>query len=138
MAFAAEIERLERTLRKQYWFRPSERGLLAWDVHRLIVLSRELPIREVPITAISELDSTYWYGDEAERPTVRSLVEHMRLVQAADFDHPILLSASGRVMDGMHRIAKAELEGRETIAARRFEVDPEPDYVGLRPDELPY
>jgi len=30
-------------------------------------------------------------------------------------------------MDGGHRVAKAYLEGRTSVAAVRFEVDPEPD-----------
>jgi len=41
-------------------------------------------------------------------------------------------------MDGMHRVAKAYLCGQGDIEAVRFEVDPEPDYVDLRDDQLPY
>ena len=41
-------------------------------------------------------------------------------------------------MDGMHRVCKALIEGRETITAVQFGQDPEPDYVGIPPDELPY
>lgn len=41
-------------------------------------------------------------------------------------------------MDGMHRILKVALERRDTIPAKRFERDPEPDYIGVELDELPY
>ena len=41
-------------------------------------------------------------------------------------------------MDGMHRIARALLEGRTTIAARRFVAHPEPDYRNCNAEELPY
>jgi hypothetical protein len=41
-------------------------------------------------------------------------------------------------MDGMHRVCKALIEGRETISAVRFEEDPEPDYINVHPDSLPY
>jgi hypothetical protein len=41
-------------------------------------------------------------------------------------------------MDGMHRVCKAFNLGLETIEAVRFTVDPEPDYVGVAPDDLPY
>jgi hypothetical protein len=41
-------------------------------------------------------------------------------------------------MDGMHRILKALLEGLEEIEAVRFGRDPEPDYVDVDPDDLPY
>lgn len=62
----------------------------------------------------------------------------MRLVDEADLSFPILLGADGRLMDGMHRVAKALREGRRTIDTVQFEVDPEPDFVGRRPSELPY
>jgi hypothetical protein len=41
-------------------------------------------------------------------------------------------------MDGMHRICKALVEGLSDIETVRFRQDPEPDYVGLDPDDLPY
>jgi len=41
-------------------------------------------------------------------------------------------------MDGMHRVLKAVIEGHHSIKAVQFNVDPEPDYVGVNPDELPY
>jgi len=55
------------------------------------------------------------------------VVEHARRIEAVDLRHPIILSASGIVMDGMHRVAKAHLLRRETIPAVRFEADPPPD-----------
>jgi len=45
-----------RALRKQYYFRESERGLLAWDVDRLCELSRGLPRKSIPLKNIRELD----------------------------------------------------------------------------------
>jgi hypothetical protein len=71
-------------------------------------------------------------------PTCRNLIEHMRLVQEVDFRFPIILSSNGGVMDGMHRVARAVLERRSHILAKRFAEDPVPDYVGLAPDDLPY
>ena len=61
-----------------------------------------------------------------------------RLIEDADLSFPIILSSTGAVMDGMHRVAKAMLQRRTDIAAVRFDCDPEPDYVGRRPDDLPY
>ena len=51
----------------------------------------------------------------------------------ADLRYPVILSAEGFLMDGGHRIARAHLLGLTTVAAVRFPVDPEPDYV-LPPD----
>ncbi len=124
-------------MRQQYSFWPGALGLDAWDVDRLIELSRDLPVRAVRIDEIAELDSEYWFKD-GQRPTVRAVVDHAALMQAADLAFPIILAADGRVMDGMHRIAKALVEGRETINAVQFAVQPEPDYRNVRPEELPY
>ena len=123
-------------MRKQYYFRPSALGLQAWDVDRLIALSRHLPIRQVIVEDLGELDRP-WSGD-GERQTWRELLAHLRMIDEADLSFPIILAANGEVMDGRHRIAKAALEGLATISAVQFDADPAPDYVGREPDELPY
>ena len=122
-------------MRKQYYFRPSSRGLLAWDVDRLVSLSANLPPKLVRLNAIRELDEPW---DNDDPITWRAVVEHMKLIGEADLSFPIILSADGSVMDGRHRIAKAALEGQENIQAVQFDRDPEPDYVGRGPDDLPY
>jgi hypothetical protein len=123
-------------VRKQYYFRPSSRGLLAWDVDRLVQLASHLPRKPVPLSEIRELDEV-WFGDD-ERPTWRALLEHLKLMDEADLAFPIILSSNGAVMDGMHRVVKAARLGRHEIDAVQFDEDPEPDHVGLRPTELPY
>jgi len=125
-------------VRKQYHFWRGEQGLDAWDVDRLVELSAALPVHEVPLTDIGDLDTDYWFDGSGEVATVRKIVEHMRLVQAVDTGYPVILGADGRVMDGMHRVARALLEGRPTIAAVQFEVQPEPDYRNCEPADLPY
>lgn len=123
-------------MRKQYYFRQSDRGLLAWDVDRLADLSRNFPRKRVPLAAICEFDET-WFGN-GDRPTWRAMVDHIRLIHESDLSFPIILSANGAVMDGRHRVAKAALEGRSEIEAVQFEHDPPPDHVGVNPDDLPY
>jgi len=125
-------------MRKQYHFRRSERGLLAWDVDRLVELSKDLTPIDVLLSEIDELDETFWFEHEGQEPTCRRVALHAKLMAETDLRHPILLSQDGRVMDGMHRVCKALVEGRETLRAVRFAVDPEPDYVGIDPEELPY
>jgi hypothetical protein len=124
-------------VRKQYHFWPGEEGLDAWDVDRLVELSKDLPVKDVDLASIDEIDSVYWF-DELERPTVRNVVDHARLIEEVDLSHPIILGFDGRVMDGMHRIAKALLEGGTTISAVQFETPLEPDYRNCRPEDLPY
>ena len=125
-------------MRKQYHFTPSSRGRLAWDVDRLIALSKDLPRALVAVESIREIDEIYWFDGGRHQPTCREVLTHVRLIEEADLAYPIILGADGRVMDGMHRVAKAVLAGISEIDAVRFETDPEPDYVGRDPADLPY
>ena len=126
-------------MRKQYHFWPSDDGVGvdAWDVDRLIELSERLPIEEIEVESIRELDSVHWF-DEVQRPTVRAVLEHARLIDEVDTAHPIILGPDGRVMDGMHRIARALRDGRSQIGARRLPALPPPDHRNVRADELSY
>ncbi len=125
-------------MRKQYNVWPGDIGLDAWDVDRLVFLSKDFPVKELALNSIGEVDTDYWFAYGPIVPTVRRVVEHLRFVQEADLSYPIILAASGRVMDGMHRMARAILEGHSTIKAVQFVTDPEPDYRDCVLNELPY
>lgn len=125
-------------MRKQYSFRPSAHGFDAWDVHRLVALATELPVIDVALSSILEIDTPYWFGAGGEEPTVRIVVRHMELVRETDPSFPIILDVDGRVMDGMHRVARALLEGHSTIRAVRFSEELAPDFRDVMPDDLPY
>jgi len=123
-------------MRKQYFFRPSSAGLLAWNVDHLVELSKSFPRKCVPLAAIRELDQPF-FGDD-EPPTWRSIIAHVRLMDEADLSYPIILASDGTVMDGMHRVAKAARQQQIEIEAVQFEHDPPPNHVGLGPADLPY
>ena len=103
---------------------------------RLVELSACFPRKRVPLADIRELDEP-WFAD-GDRPTWRTMLNHMRLIHEADLSFPIILSANGAVMDGRHRVAKAALAGHHEIEAVQFIEDPAPDHIGLGPDDLPY
>lgn len=50
-------------MRKQYHFWPSKSGVDAWDVDRLIKLTAELPVEQVAVADIHEVDSVYWFDE---------------------------------------------------------------------------
>jgi hypothetical protein len=87
-------------LRKQYFFRNSARGILAWDVDSLVAASSTFTPVRVPVSAIRELQQP-WSGD-GQAQTWNELIAHVRLIDV------------------------------------RFDEDPEPDFVGRGPDDLPY
>lgn len=125
-------------VRPQYHFRRTPTGLDAWDVRRLIVLSRALPVVEIDPSTIVELDSNHWFSNGSDKPTPRRIVEHVRLIRACDLAWPIILDSQGRLMDGMHRVCRAILDGRARIQAVQFAVDPEADFRNCDPASLPY
>ena len=126
----------DERMRKQYFFRATPGGFSAWDVDRLIQLTASAPRRRVRLSDIRELGEP-WCGID-ETPTWAALVEHIKLIDAADLAHPIILAADGTVMDGMHRVAKALRSGHTDIEAVQFSEDPPPDHVNVHPADLPY
>ncbi|MFW2011446.1 hypothetical protein [Acinetobacter bereziniae] len=123
-------------MRRQYHFRLVGTDTYIWDVHCLVGLSRYLPIHEVLLSEIQELNEPYWFPDK--HPTTQQIIEHFQLIQEADLAYPIILSAYGRVMDGMHRVAKAKLLSHQNINTVRFDITPPPDYINVDEDDLDY
>ncbi len=121
-------------MRTQYHFQPRGAAFDAWDVARLIELSRDLPVKQVPLDSLWQVDTVYW----SEPFTVRQFALHVRLVQEVDPSYPIILAAEGHVMDGMHRVVRAMLDGAHAIAAVQFGTTPAPDHRGCRPEDLSY
>lgn len=125
-------------MRKQYHTRTVGDDRLTWDVHRLIRLSKDLKPVDVPLSDIKELDELWWFQTEDDPPTPRSIADHFGLMQETDLRFPIILCADGRLMDGMHRVLKALVAGRDTIQAVRLEPTPPPDNVNVNVADLPY
>jgi hypothetical protein len=124
-------------MRKQYHIRDSERGLLAWDVDRLLRLTSEQEAVDLPLEGVRELDEVFWFCGVGDRPTCRRLAEHAKLIHETSLDYPIIIDPDGRVMDGMHRVCKALINGLKTIKAVKLLAMPEPDFVGVPIDQLP-
>ena len=123
-------------MRKQYHARRVGANTHIWDIHRLIPLSKELPVTSVALSDIAELDENWWFSETT--PTPRAIAEHIQLMNAADLSHPILVCAEGRLMDGMHRVLRALLEGQANIRAVTFHETPPPDFINISLDDLPY
>ena len=107
-----------------------------WDVHRLVKLSQNFKIQQIPVNDIQELNEAYWFPKSV--PTTQQIIEHLQLVNDADLSYPIILCASGRVMDGMHRVAKACISNQSHILAVQFEQTPKPDFINIDADLLDY
>jgi hypothetical protein len=97
----------------------SKLGDQHWSVARLITLSKDLPVLEIPLC---HLDISHSYREVR----LRDMIMHMQAVNNADLSFPIILDEDGEIMDGRHRIMKAILQGEKSIKAVRFETNPYP------------
>ena len=87
-------------------------------MHQLWELAATLPIKKVRLDDLEGFDEIRWFGGPMNlRPTCRTVAEHARDIFEADLNYPIILSPSGDVLDGMHRICKVYLQGLEEIDA---------------------
>lgn len=108
------------------WHPPQDQmcslGRHSWSVPRLFELARSLPVMDVPLDHLS-LYYTY------EKLTLRDMVMHLRAVNDADLNQPIILDEDGELMDGRHRLMRAMLNGESSIKVVRFDENPAPCQV---------
>ena len=123
-------------MRQQYHIRQVGEDTHVWDVNRLLRLHANVPTQAVALSQIAEIQQAYWFPNT--HPSSADIVEHMRLVEAADLAYPILMDAEGKLMDGMHRVAKALLAGHSHIHAQLLPQTPAPDFINVDVDSLPY
>ena len=123
-------------MRQQYHIRHVGADTHVWDVNRLLRQSTALPVISITLQHIAEVEQAYWFPDS--HPTTAEIIEHMRLVETADLTYPILIDAEGKLMDGMHRVAKALLVGHTHIHAQQLPHTPAPDFINVDVDSLPY
>jgi hypothetical protein len=88
------------------------------------------PATPVAIEQLNVLDAVLWFGGPKNvEPTVRTVAERARDIFNADLNYPIIMTKSGDVLDGAHRIAKAYLQGLQTVRAVVLDDYPPPDGV---------
>jgi hypothetical protein len=101
-----------------------------WYIDRLWPLVEGLPSEDLLIDHVRELDEVCWFSDIwGRRPTCRAVFDHCRRMLDADLSFPIILGPGGDVLDGIHRIGKAMMQGRATVRAVRLAQLSPPDEV---------
>jgi hypothetical protein len=101
-----------------------------WTMRTIWAAAEGKPAVTVAIEDLNILDEVVWFGGPKDvKPTVRRVAERARDIFSADLGYPIIMTRSGDVVDGAHRIAKAYLQGERTIAAVVIDDYPPPDGV---------
>jgi len=103
-------------------------GHCVWRAEDLWEAAKGVPTIELPVDDfVGQLNGTCWtQGDEEVTPNW--VLCHTRRILNAE-DYPIIIDQDGIVLDGVHRLCRAVLEGREVIATQRLTVLPEPIYI---------
>lgn len=127
-----------RKLRQQYHFRKVGKDIFIWDVNELLNISKDLPITYIPIEQLTELNEAYWSMPGNQTLTCKEIADHSKIIFNCDLSFPILLCPEKRIVDGMHRVCKAYLEGHSTIKAQQLLILPQPKYKNIDPKDLPY
>jgi hypothetical protein len=115
-----------RAISKRLWSTPLADGSIPFvRMQQLWDMAAGLPIKKVRVRDLNALDEIRWFSDQMQKlPTCRAVAEHARDIYEVDFKYPIILSPSGEVLDGMHRLCKAFLQGLEEIDAVQLQSMP--------------
>lgn len=92
-----------------------------YSVARMLDDAKNLPVFEVPVSALS-LSDEIWGGCN-----ILALAFHVKKCMDADLSFPILLDWNGDLADGRHRLIKAIATGKRTLLAKRFTWKMDPD-----------
>ena len=99
----------------------SEGVCYRWKVETLIEAAQNIECCDFDVFQVN-LKHCFWFE---EIPNVEQVLQHFKQVQNTDLSHPIILAPDGTILDGIHRIVKARLDGKKTLKAVRFETLPE-------------
>jgi hypothetical protein len=113
-------------------------GRAIWYIEGIWAAAEGLPVEELSIDAVRELDEVCWFSEAwGKRPTCRAVIAHCQRMLGADLSYPVILGPKGEVLDGVHRIAKALLAGETKVRAVRLPVMP-PEDERIPPDDPRY
>jgi len=94
----------------------TEREMLEWDMADLVALAATAPAKRVEVSSLSAVNKDVWFARTGRTPTLRALAAEFRQVWAADPDQPLLAVAGLGLIDGMHRLVRAMVDGRSHVA----------------------
>lgn len=119
MSEQATDPRILRASSKRLWSTPLADGSIPFvRMQQLWDMAAGLPSKKVRLSDLNALDDVRWFSERMQKlPTCRAIAEHARDIYEVDFEFPIILSPSGEVLDGMHRLCKAFLHGLAEIDA---------------------
>ncbi len=122
-----------RAASRRLWSEPLADGSIPFvRMQQLWEMATGLPVQRIRVAGLNALDDVRWFSESMGKlPTCRAVAEHAREIYEVDFCFPIILAPDGTVLDGMHRLCRAFLEGREEIDAVQLPAIPSPRWILL-------
>ena len=112
-------------LRRSFEPPQADGSMRFFRMQELWQLARNLPIKKVRLSELEGFDEVHWFGGGMNiQPTCRAIAQHARDICQADLSYPIILSPTGEVLDGWHRICKAFLQGIEELDVIQLQTMP--------------
>ena len=106
-----------------------EKNYYYWKASTLWELSETMPIELVRLDSFDWENDNFQCNSLSDPPLWRDIGDHAKRIINADLNYPIVISAEGHIMDGMHRLLKCHVFDVATIKAVRFAENPPPDRV---------
>lgn len=91
----------------------------SYRVQDLIALACKLKPFDLPLQGI------YIGGNPWGEIDIKMICYHVKRIEAANLDYPVILDDEGYICDGWHRVCKAIIAGQKTIRAVRLDVMPD-------------
>lgn len=90
-----------------------------WYVIKLIELTKDHDVYDLDLNSV-DLSILPW-----ECTSILHFVQHMIDMENTSFEYPVIVSPSGWILNGWHRVLKGIIEGKRTIkAVRIFKMPP--------------
>lgn len=101
-----------------------QRAGKVWKVSELIEATKDNPVQCISVEDFIEHD-LFW-----NTPTLKDISRELKQVLDSDYSYPIIIDENNNIIDGVHRIIHANLDGIKEIKAViiRDEQFPEPCY----------
>lgn len=99
-------------------------GKKFWYDTTLIKASKNLPVKSMPINNKLFDTKIYWTLD-----TFFDLNIHLKRISDSNLKYPVILSPSGKIIDGFHRLMKAIQLKKTTIKYVKLDKMPPHDFV---------
>jgi len=85
----------------------------------LIEAAKDIEAFKLPLQGV-DIGLLPWTVD-----SIKDFLHHYKRVESVNKDYPIILSNTGCICDGWHRLARAIIDGDKFIMAKRLEVMPD-------------